>query len=366
MLCILDFYGKVSEGEKSMKRIGFVFLIIFMFSMPIQAKTVYIPDVTGMTESEAVHMLEEVELPNEENVEVIKKYRYSSSVPTDVVYEQSLMGEVSVDEAESLDISISMGQEPKAPLSLLNTSANRMTTFGLARYLDASTDASSSKFGIDWDSLPCSYEYNWDNSDMCWKYGMWINGVCYKTPEGEFSTDVRHKLQIYCDGTYVYTRVIFARDFWTTANGDDYRYFFDDEEASFRIVGPEGNSLTSESKTMETGTNQVGVQHSNGHSSGKYVNGAIGYLTKFESGINAILEIKIPLSEYIYQNPDIDMDTVGTIQFFSPNIMYRRATASGADTSPFLTAGFLLAVVPGSAYILRKYHQKRNKDEQKV
>ena len=25
----------------------------------------------------------------------------------------------------------------------------------------------------DWDGIPCSYEYNWDNSENCWVNGVW-------------------------------------------------------------------------------------------------------------------------------------------------------------------------------------------------
>lgn len=356
-----------------------VLLSVLLMTMPLQVKAkdsivltegnvntrVSIPDVTGMTESEAIKALSEVTLPNQAELEIIKSYAYSS-VSADVVYEQSLVGEVEKEDAKSIHISISMGEEPKAPLMLINESVGSMSTFGLARYLDTGTDTSGSQFGIDWDSLPCSYEYNWDNSMMCWDYGVWINGVCYKTPRGEYSTDVRHKVQVYCDGTYLYTRIVFARDFWSTANGDNYRYFFDDKEAVFQFVGPKGNSLTNESKTMAVGTTQVGIQHSMGTMSSEYVNGAMAYLTKFESGINAILEAKIPLSEIVSQNPGIDMDTVGAIQFQSPNIMYRKVTVSGADTLPFVTAGVLFIAVPGSALLLRKYHKKRKRNEQTV
>ena len=38
----------------------------------------------------------------------------------------------------------------------------------------------------DWNSLPESYEYNWDNSQNCWSYGVWVDGVCYKTEEGSY------------------------------------------------------------------------------------------------------------------------------------------------------------------------------------
>ena len=46
----------------------------------------------------------------------------------------------------------------------------------------------------DWENLPCTYEYNWDNSQNFWQWGVWIDGVCYKTEPGTYSTDVRHKI----------------------------------------------------------------------------------------------------------------------------------------------------------------------------
>ena len=338
--------------------------------------TVQIPNVTGMTEEEALALLGQVVLPGGGTIEVIKAYAYSAEYAEGVVYEQSLLGDVSAEQAGSINLSISMGEEPEEVLDLEEEeSVNRITTFGIAEYLDerelntaTSTGdrASTSQFGIDWDSLPASYEYNWDNSVNCWYWGVWVDGVRYTTPVGQYSTDVRHKIQIYCDGTYVYTHVIFSRDYWNVVCGDDYRYYFDNQMTAFQLTAPGGGSIEQAARRMSAGTHQIEVRHRSSWISGKNVEGAVGYLTKYEDNVNAQVEFKIPLSEMMRQNDRIDMENLGTIKFYTPNLMYRTITASGADTLPMVTAGVSLLLIPGSSIILKKFRKKKKNDEENV
>ena len=65
----------------------------------------------------------------------------------------------------------------------------------------------------DWNDKPYSYEYNWDNSDNCWYYGVWYDGQCFKTPEGTYDTTVRHKMQLYSDNEYVYMHIVISEDY---------------------------------------------------------------------------------------------------------------------------------------------------------
>lgn len=337
-----------------------------------QASTVQIPNVTGMLEEDAMTALQQVVLPDGGTIEVIKNYEYSTAAAENVVYEQSPVGDVAAEQAGTVHISISMGEEPSEVLQMEEEDGeSRITSFGIAEYLEESENLDMatqerpavSQFGINWSSLPASYEYNWDNSANCWYWGVWVNGVKYTTPVGQYSTDVRHKMQVYCDGTYVYTHITFSRDYWNVVNGDDYRYYFDGEMAAFQLTTIGGGNIERESRRMSPGTHQIEVRHRRTQLSGTLAEGSIGYLTKFEDNVNAQVEFKIPLSEMMRQNKKIDMENVGTIQFFTPNLMYRMITCSGAGTLPLVTAGVSLLVIPGSTLFIKKYRKKKKKEE---
>lgn len=320
------------------------------------SKIIEIPDVTGRTEEEAVDILKEA-LPEE--IEIIKNYAYSAEVPLNEIYEQIPVGAVAAEETEAVYLSISMGQEPVENLASASTEVNKMNSFGIAAYLEPTAHPAGSMLGIDWDSLPCSYEYNWDNSGNCWYWGMWHDGVCYKTPVGEYDTNVRHKMQLYCDGTYVYLRVVFATAYWDDVNGNDYRFYIDNNLTAFQLEYENGTNITGKTDTLETGTHSINVMHRNPWMSGQKVDGALGYLTKYENNLNAEVELMIPLSQMEYQNAEIDIENMGTIEFFTPNLMYRRITASGASTFPLATASAAFVLIPASTILLERQKKKK-------
>lgn len=325
---------------------------------------VMIPDTTGMTESDAMAVLEAVVLPDGTALEIIKNYAYSAEIAADIVYEQSLAGEVAAADAGQVHISISLGQEPDEILAAATQEVSPLSTFGLARYIEPEITTANSQFGIDWDSLPATYVYNWDNSANCWYWGVWIDGVCYKTPEGTYSTDVRHKAQLYCDGEYVYLRIVFSRDYGAKVNGDNYNFYINDDTASFRVVYKGGETLTDNTAKLEPGTHEVEVRHGNGSISWEVAQGSLAYLTKHETDVNAELEMRIPLSEMVRQNQNIKLDNVETIRFASSNIMDINSpiTASGASTYPMASAAAALLLVPGSTALLKRFDKKKKKD----
>lgn len=326
-------------------------------------ESVIIPDITGMTEVDAMAALEAVVLPDGTALEIIKNYAYSAEIAEDIVYEQSLVGEVTAD-AGQVHISISLGQEPNEVLAVAVQEVSPLSTFGLARYIEPEVVSASSRFGIDWDSLPATYVYNWDNSANCWYWGVWIDGVCYKTPEGTYSTDVRHKAQLYCDGEYVYLRIVFSRDYGSKVNGDNYNFYINDNTATFSVVYKGGETLTGNTAKLEPGTHEVEVRHGNGSISFEVAQGSLAYLTKHETDVNAELEMRIPLSEMVRQNQNIKLDSIESIRFASSNIMDINSpiTATGASTFPMASAAAALLFVPGSTALLNRFGKKKKKD----
>lgn len=333
---------------------------------PVVTTSVHIADVTGMTEAEAIATLEEVVLPEGKQIEIIKSYAYSAEVPLDVVYEQSPVGEVSVSEAEKIYLSISMGPEPVEVLAtaIEQQPVSTMNSFGIAAYIEPVEHETSAMLGIDWDSLPCSYEYNWDNSANCWYWGMYYGNECFKTPEGEYDVNVRHKMQLYCDGTNVYLHIVFATVYWDDVNGNDYRFTIDGQMSAFQLEYDDGRNITGKLDGLDVGTHQINVVHRNPWMSGQHVDGSLAYLTKYEDNRNAEIELMIPLEQFAYQNENVDIENIGTIEFFTYNLMYRSITASGASTFPLVTAGAALLVIPGSTVLLKRYGRKRKKEKE--
>ena len=313
-----------------------------------------IPDMVGMSEADALAALEGVTMPDGSPVEVITSYTYTSQAEAEVVYGQTPAGGSSLEGNPQVHIAVSLGEEPNEILASSEQAANTLTTFGLASYVATEVNVTESRLGIDWNSVPASYEFNWDNSDNCWKWGVWIDNVCYKTPTGTYSTDVRHKMQLYCDGKYIYLHIVLARELHNNFIGNDYQFWLDGQAAYFQILDLNNYGI---------GTHEVTVQHRNYGVSSNVVPGALAYVTKYDSGVNPELEMRIPLSEFAAQNPNIDLDTFSKIDFYTPNLMYRKVTASGASTLPMASAGVALLLIPGSTVFIKKRIQKKKTKE---
>lgn len=339
--------------------------------------TVEIPDVAGMREEDAVSALEAVVLPDGAQVEIIKSYEYSTEAEADTVFAQEPVGSVDAKEAAQVFLSVSLGQEPAEQLAGASQEsgvsqetgasqlaggsqeAGALSSFGLAAAADMTVNSTESRLGIDWEGLPYSYEYNWDNSANCWYHGVWVDGVCYKTPEGTYSTDVRHKMQLYCDGTYVYLHVVISRDYGAKFNGEDYQFWIDGQMAAFQLEYMGGGTITGNTSDLAPGTYQVEVRHRDASMSYEVVPDSLAYFTKYDNDVNAEAELRIPLSELQRQNPNINLDSIGTIEFYTPNLMYRRIMASGADTFPLATAGAAFLLIPASTVLLKKKKWKK-------
>ena len=216
----------------------------------------------------------------------------------------------------------------------------------------------------DWGDKAYSFEYNWDNSQNCWQWGVWVDGVCYKTPEGTYSTDVRHKMQLYCDGEYVYLHIVFSRDYGAKFNGEDYQFWFDDNMAAFQVEWPGGGTITGNLENTSPGIYPVEVRHRNSSMSYEVADGSSAYLKVNPDNLNNEIELKIPLSECVRQNGSIDIEHLSTIEFFTPNLMYRRITCTGTPIGPsvFIFGGLIILGVVSGFYFKNKRKKMINKN----
>lgn len=196
----------------------------------------------------------------------------------------------------------------------------------------------------DWEGIPHSYEYNWDNSANCWYYGVWIDGVCYKTPVGTYDSNVRHKIALYCDGENVYLHIEFARDYYAKMNGDFYNFDFDGKRTTMRITY-QGNSLANNAALSNPGVYQLEVRHGNGAVSGYVAEGSQAVVRVKPGNYNAELEVKIPLKAFAQQNPSIRLDQISVISWDnSGNLTYRPVMATGTSSGPVVLAGLSIGV----------------------
>ncbi len=205
----------------------------------------------------------------------------------------------------------------------------------------------------DWADLPVSYEYNWDNSENCWTYGVWVNGECYKTERGTYSTDVRHLMQMYCDGENVYLHIIFSRDYGSRINTHDYQFWIDGHMAAFQLTAPGGLGMDT-ILTNPAGVYAIEVRHRDNWMSFLEADKSFAYVKLTESKQNDELEMCIPLSEMKRQNDSINIETISTIEFITPNLMYRRLTAVGTSSGPIVLAATCGGVAIGGYFLFRK------------
>ena len=190
-----------------------------------------------------------------------------------------------------------------------------------------------------WDGYPLSYEYNWDNSDNCWKWGVWdSNGNCYKTPEGTYDNNVRHAIGVYSDGENIHLYVSYATIYTGIACGDDYNFTVDGQNAKFRILyADNGSSITSQYRPE--GTYDLVVVNGDDWNSNYDANGSYGTIVIKENNKNNEMEIVVPLETLKQQNSNIDIEHIQNIEFYNPNITYRHIGVGGASTG---SNGFVL------------------------
>lgn len=212
----------------------------------------------------------------------------------------------------------------------------------------------------DWNDYPESYEYNWDNSQNCWNYGVWYNGVCYKTAEGTYDTNVRHKMQLSCDGKNVYLHIVFSKDYYSKFNGEDYQFSVDGKTAAFQVEYKGGGTITGNTSQMSVGTQEVEVRHRDSSMSYAVVNGSKAYLTKKADDVNMELELSVPLEQMELQNPSINTEQFSVIDFFTPNLMYRKITCAGTPTGTFLLCMVAYIIAFSSVFLFTIFLKSKN------
>lgn len=286
----------------------------------------------------------ELESSNSE-FEIVYKYETHEGIANDVIVSQTYDG------------------------NIMTVVINNTSDVGIEYDMPEVSDTNSFKTGdcsisidgnySDWNSLPISYEYNWDNSENCWYYGEWKNDVCYMTPEGTYDNNVRHGMQIYCDGQYVYLHIQFARIYNPSFNAADYRFFIDREMAAFSFDMMDGYHLQ-DVADIAPGTYQMKVRHRDSANSYLETAEATAYFTVYENKECSDLELRIPLASMKEQNQNIGLDNVGTIEFYNPNLMYRNISCVGTSTGPLVFACLVTITISIGFVIEKIFHKNKN------
>ena len=207
----------------------------------------------------------------------------------------------------------------------------------------------------DWSDKPYSWEYNWNNPYIIYNYWDGSQNITktYLDENGNpYNLEIRHRMSLYSDGEYVYLYIQTANQFGSGFNGEDYQFWFDNQMAAFRVTLMGGSTIGGISNLPE-GNHYVEIRHRNGSISNSVVNGAQAFLTKRPDNKNNQLELMIPVSAMTEQNPRINTDTVNTISFFTPNLMYRRIACSGVSTGPVIGLA-LSAITVGGVFLWNK------------
>lgn len=211
---------------------------------------------------------------------------------------------------------------------------NLLSSFDL---FDDMTDEPSIEDGS-WDDYPVSYEYNWDNSQSAWNWGEWRDGVKYTTEQGTYDNNVRHAMGMYSDGENIHLHISYATIYQSIANGDDFNFYIDGQGAKVRVLyADNGSGITGQRR--DEGKYDLVVVNGDHWNSGYEANGSYGTMIVKDGNINNEMEIVIPLSTLKEQNSAINTDNIQNIEFFTPNLMYRRISCGGASSGP---QGFII------------------------
>ena len=213
----------------------------------------------------------------------------------------------------------------------------------------------------EWNGLPSSYHYNWDNSQNCWQWGEWAdidgdgNPEKYTSEPNTYNNDVRHKIQLHTDGTYIYCHIKIATIYLSQFNGEDYQLKFNDTHmANFQITDQSGAVITNSILHWQPGTYAVQVRHRDSACSYSIAEGASAYLKIYPNHLNSELEFKVPISTCKMQNNAIDTENIESISFFTPNLMYKSIECHGTSTGPIILLVITAGIVIVSQFIFFK------------
>ncbi len=209
----------------------------------------------------------------------------------------------------------------------------------------------------DWSGLPYSWEYNHNNPyiiEHFWDGTQNITKVYTDENGNPYNLEIRHKMALYFDGEYVYLHIQISDKPGSGMNGEDYRFYVDDKMAAFRVTYAGGDHLNKHDKKTEPSIYFVEVRHRDGGISNMVVEGATAAFTKNPDDKNNELELKIPLSAFKLQNNEISIGEFNLLEFYCPNLMYRRIACSGVSTSPIIGIAFCLVIVGVVLYVNKR------------
>lgn len=210
----------------------------------------------------------------------------------------------------------------------------------------------------DWANLPYSWEYNHNNPYIIENYWDGTQNITkvYTDENGNpYNLEIRHKMALYCDGDNVYLHIEISDKPGSGMNGEDYRFYVDGQQASFRVTYSGGDNLLKNDHKTEAGNYTVEVRHRDGGISNMVVAGAEAVFTKKTDDNNNEIELKIPLSAMQLQNSNINTDEYNIIEFFCPNLMYRRIACSGVSTAPYIGIGVSVLFAAGIYFINKRF-----------
>jgi uncharacterized protein (TIGR04145 family) len=214
----------------------------------------------------------------------------------------------------------------------------------------------------DWSDKPYSWEYNWDNPYIIEHYWDGTQNITKKYTDengNPYNLEIRHKMAIYTDGEYVYLHIEISNKPGSGMNGEDYRFYIDGQMAAFRVTYSGGDNLNKNDKKIDPGIYNVEIRHRDGGISNMVVEGATAAFTKKTDDTNNEIEMKIPLSAMKLQNSNINIDTFNMLEFYCPNLMYRRIACSGVSTAPYLGIGICIVLVAGVYFVNKRFPRSK-------
>lgn len=329
-----------------MKKMFKVFVLVTVMSLTIAPNVYAMND--GFIGSVVSDVKEQLEAENSE-FQIVYKYETHQELANDIIVSQSYEnGVMTVVVNNTSNVGVEYDEVPVKDTNSFKTGD-----------CDIVIDGNYS----DWQNLPVSYEYNWDNSENCWYNGEWKDDVCYKTPVNTYDNNVRHGMQMCCDGQYVYVHITFARIYKDSFNNADYRFYVDGEETAFSFDKIDGTPLHNVSE-IAPGTYQMLIRHRDSANSYLEALGAKAFLTVYDNKECSDFEFRIPLVAMQEQNKNISLNSVGTIELFNPNLMYRRLVCVGTGTGPIVSACIAAIMVGGGLVAGKTFRKKDNEPEE--
>ena len=255
--------------------------------------SILMPSITGLSRDEAINKLSQAGI---DIADIIFKYTNTDTSEEDTVLSQSISAGTTINQNDKIQIELAATPTEITPESSV------MCLWDHYEICKNNADPPTIDNGT-WNDYPCSYEFNWDNSESCWYWGIWGgngNLTGYTTQAGTYDANVRHKMCMYCDGTNVSLYIKYAACYGAPGNGDDFNFYIDNQPVKFYVVY--SDTKQSLCANRAPGTYDVTILHENKYPSSWEALGATGKMVIHKNNINNELEISIPLEQFKKQN----------------------------------------------------------------